>query len=974
MSKVAQPNFKETAEQRQFRQTYMKKVHAVYRFDESLGIMDLGEDKKISLQDIYVPLRFSKQQLSETRDWDTEEDTLSLMNILDISRHIVLSGRPGSGKTTISRMIINLLSSRALTALAEKCGRRLPLYFKLRDYKISNIPSAETLFASYITSQGRTLGFDLSLKHFEFYLKKGWCFLIFDGVDEVGGSVNRLKIREFVLNHFTLFHPENYVIVTSRPSGLENVPFSDYLNEKEQHKQLYLLNHFYTDSFNKSQAQQFSHKWFTLREENPEIVKKKSDEFLDSVEKIKSLSVLRRRPVFLTMMAHIHTTKGKLPHSRATAYEYMVEAYIENIDITRRLHKDLYPEEHYYEWSFEDKIKLLQGIAYKFQLTESTDEEEKDEESLIVVNRKDLLSMIKTIIEENKESWQTILPEHTESLFRFYLTRTGLLHEPEEDKVQFSHLSFQEYLTARFIYREVIDNYFSAFEIIKQNIVTRLAEKLYSRWSEIILLFFSLSKATTHATLCAIQKELNNHKEDHPDKIYDFYTLVLDMLDSEEYGIKESDMLYWVEQVLEYIVNLDVHNTRESSEESNSTQNKGFDLIKTYFTSTERSCKINLAEKILNKLFDRYFQAIQKDYQNTDAIRKLENTIYAITYDARLANPFKSKAKETLPVILDRKHFDLQFISCAELFAYSFDEFSEIVAGFYTIDEAIICQSLLSGSILKEFSRKERKYNWKIQLLEWEWIIEKLFIFSFLKRLHITYSQPNENLNELAKINNKLLFTLLEEAIESFWKKCWFGNVWHGHPGGLLDATKRRTIERSRAISLLSRDRHMIIDDWPEKYAPLATEVNRIIALYNKKSGREEFAKELGWLKTLISSLLFVYANIRFEEDYRKIRNPWQTFHDLEKFSNLIGKPESLYDHLLEICPEIIDKSAFLQQYHEYDQKPYSMRKMIEKILDRGEEDYPTFSNKEAIELSIKLSNKICDEKEKLLKHKGKMR
>ncbi len=96
-----------------------------------------------------------------------------------------------------------------------------------------------------------------------------------------------------------------------------------------------LLDLFYIDSFNKSQAREFSRKWFTLREENPEIVTKKTEEFLESIEKIKSLSVLKRRLVFLTMMAHIHTTKGKLPHSRAQAYEYMVEAYIESIDITR---------------------------------------------------------------------------------------------------------------------------------------------------------------------------------------------------------------------------------------------------------------------------------------------------------------------------------------------------------------------------------------------------------------------------------------------------------------------------------------------------------------------------------------------------------------------------------------------------------------------------------------------------------------
>ena len=93
--------------------------------------------------------------------------------------------------------------------------------------------------------------------------------------------------------------------------------------------------------------------------------------------------MLKRRPVFLTMMAHIHTTKGKLPHSRAKAYEYMVDAYIEHIDITRRLHKELYPDEHYDEWTFEDKIKLLEGIAYKLQCAEAKGQRKRMEEEKI---------------------------------------------------------------------------------------------------------------------------------------------------------------------------------------------------------------------------------------------------------------------------------------------------------------------------------------------------------------------------------------------------------------------------------------------------------------------------------------------------------------------------------------------------------------------------------------------------------------
>lgn len=215
----------------------------------------------------------------------------------------------------------------------------------------------DDLLNMYIEDQSKALGFSISKQMLQFYLNNGWCFILFDGVDEVGGIENRLKIREIVLKEFALYNENNYIIVTSRPSGLDNVPFHDFINNKEQNlNQHKLLTLFYVDSFNKEQVSEYSEKWFRLREHNPNIVNDKTEDFLNSIEKIKGLSALKRRPVFLTMMIHIHTTKGKLPYSRVTAYEYMVAA----IDIIRRLNKEMYPDEKYAEWDFEDKIKLLQ--------------------------------------------------------------------------------------------------------------------------------------------------------------------------------------------------------------------------------------------------------------------------------------------------------------------------------------------------------------------------------------------------------------------------------------------------------------------------------------------------------------------------------------------------------------------------------------------------------------------------------------
>ena len=65
MTDKISPMFKETKEQRTFRQSYMKAINKAYKYDESIGIMDIGEDKKISLQDIYIPLKFTSNDYND---------------------------------------------------------------------------------------------------------------------------------------------------------------------------------------------------------------------------------------------------------------------------------------------------------------------------------------------------------------------------------------------------------------------------------------------------------------------------------------------------------------------------------------------------------------------------------------------------------------------------------------------------------------------------------------------------------------------------------------------------------------------------------------------------------------------------------------------------------------------------------------------------------------------------------------------
>ncbi len=126
----------------------------------------------------------------------------------------------------------------------------------------------------------------------------------------------------------------------------------------------------------------------------------------------------------------------------------------------------------------------------------------------------------------------------------------------------------------------------------------------------------------------------------------------------------------------------------------------------------------------------------------------------------------------------------------------------------------------------------------------------------------------------------------------------------------------------------------------------------------------QTWMKSVNQVKTaaiLTFILIFIDSDIKFSKKYRKIETSWKTFNDFNELYILLCDPESLYTHLSQIDSGIIDKQTFLNQYDEYDKKPYSMRNMAKEILEKGEENYPKYSSEEALDVCIKLLRKALE-------------
>jgi hypothetical protein len=643
---------------------------------------------------------------------------------------------------------------------------------------------------------------------------------------------------------------------------------------------------FYVVPFEDTQIREYSEKWFKLREENPETVKSKVEDFTNSIRKINHLAVLRRRPVFLSMMIHIHTTKGKLPYSRATAYRYMVEAYIEHIDIARRLNKLLEND-----WSFEDKEIILEELAYKLHssnIQSSRVNKFSDEKRSIQItmSKDEFMRTIKEIIVANNGSWQTVREGDEKKLLDFYISRTGLLHEPEENMIQFSHLSFQEYLTAHRIYRQVIKRPFKIQETIQNEIFSRIED---SKWSEVLLLFFSLYKDASQSILEEFYGKLSDS--------YDFIILLTTLLSSKEYGIRDEDIDTWVERIINYFV--------RAKKVGKDVYNNYFVIVEKLYSNdriSEKRIEVlaikSLEDLISNESFESFNNVIvllfAKNNISPDSLKYLEDN------HQRLIN---SKSKEGCEIMIN-----------------NMPHLSPLVTDTYTLKEIISIYETVSHACKTSLVQYSR--NWKSEMIRLHWIITNIYSAVFLYGI-INTDKPQ---NLIKKYSNFLSFK--NNLISSTWNIYWNSDVWHGHRCG------RKTILDMDKLSYRF-EYFLHIGEKSIRYSKneeIRAISDKLGAKYKSKNKKIEFYRAI--------LILFVSSKQVMKKYNVELSINNIDYEEFNKMANIILNVNLLHSYLEDKTQKKIDKMIFANEYKEYMLTKYSLQKMIKYIKDNKSSYY----------------------------------
>jgi hypothetical protein len=346
----------------------------------------------------------------------------------------VLVGDPGGGKTTA----LKSLGLGALDRQLYNSGEDVtPVLIELRRYASSTLPLQD-----YILTVFRECGFPNADSFIRRKLLKHELLLLLDGLDEVGDLhlcdvLN--AIREFC-NHY----PHNHVVLTCRVASYDR-----QLDDVSEATIALTV-------FNDTQiAAYLRHRSFPPG--------KSALQLMTILRERPQIRNICRNPLLLTIVTSLYAeTDYVLPSSRSEFYSTCVEALLKRWDYSRQV-------ERKNRFAVSTKIRVLERVARRLQ--------ERSEPAADVAEQ-ELIDYVTLVLPDIG-----LAADLADDVVREIVRNTGLLMYVAPARLRFTHLTFQEFFTAR--------------EFDSRSDLPRLFEHFHSNpahWREAIILFCGISR------------------------------------------------------------------------------------------------------------------------------------------------------------------------------------------------------------------------------------------------------------------------------------------------------------------------------------------------------------------------------------------------------------------------------------------------------------------------------------------------
>ncbi|MEM7801120.1 MAG: NACHT domain-containing protein, partial [Chloroflexota bacterium] len=345
-------------------------------------------------------------------------DDLERFNALEVARlnsRLFLLGKPGSGKTTL----LKYLAIQAADSKEE--NRVMPIFVPLRD--LARSTQHKTLF-EYIRDLFKSSGFPAPTRFARQLLSSGRALVMLDGLDEVSVENDlRGELSDSIQAFVREFYQSRFII-SSRTAATE-----------------YMFEGFYyieMADFSEEQTTLFIKQWFAGEHET-------ADMFLDEINKAENRGIreLAQSPLLLTLLSLHFDVALNFPRERSEIYESALRVLFEKWDASRRISRRKRELEqhgvHYKSLTTKRKEQLMSRIASKaFEIGRIFFPQAWLEDEIV-----DFLSKVPPRPPKDEIEGELVL--------KAMESQHGLLIQRARRVYSFSHLTFQEYFTARYI-------------------------------------------------------------------------------------------------------------------------------------------------------------------------------------------------------------------------------------------------------------------------------------------------------------------------------------------------------------------------------------------------------------------------------------------------------------------------------------------------------------------------------------------
>ncbi|QQQ78781.1 NACHT domain-containing protein [Saccharothrix sp. 6-C] len=404
-------------------------LEAQRRATESLPYKLLGV-KQPELTQVYVQQTMRPQVLDRSPEperkpsAESTERTLTIAGALDRNGHLMITGEPGSGKSTVGYLYVQQISEFWLSGsdgpppLTEPV---LPLRVPARALA-QHKAWADLLAAGTEDALGRLLG-ERPPAALLARRALGARWLVFiDGLDEIIEPDTRAQVIDAIA-HQVRRGSDHRLVITTRP-----LP-GDELKPLEQAG----VDSYAIQPFGRVELEEFARAWF--RAQTPITAMSSAEAFVRQVRDGR-LRELVRNPLLATIAAIAKTLEPDrpLPNNRVDLYGRFMEYLLDDgasrrntIAELRRSVRDDPDRQALVEWMHQHRTGIVEHLATHRLDTESP-----------------LFEAACTWVRENHPA----LPDEWQDDLRALLAGTGVFVHADDD-LRFRHHSFAEFLAAR---------------------------------------------------------------------------------------------------------------------------------------------------------------------------------------------------------------------------------------------------------------------------------------------------------------------------------------------------------------------------------------------------------------------------------------------------------------------------------------------------------------------------------------------